>query len=616
MIGLGLVGLVFAIVTILTWRKWPDITTDFGSQLYLPWKISTGSILYRDVMYLTGGPLSQNYHALLFNVFGTSFLTLIVSNLLLATLLLVVVYRNFLAASDTLTATTICMGIVLVFIFGHYGSIGNYNYISPYCHEITHGLILSILAIAFLSYWLARERLHFVLAAGFCAGLVFLTKPEVFAALALCTISAFILFWATKSRGSLLLGSIITFLLAASVPLVAFLFYFHRFETWSESWRSVFFAWMPLVQSSVSNGFYYRWCMGLDTPGFHFTMMLIHFGAVGVFTGLCALIFRGRSPANRVVSILWIAALLATASQFYWLTCGRSLPLLCVTLCVVLCANYKPLSLQKPATFALLWSVFALGMLAKLGLYSRIWHYGFVLAMPAFVAVIYLFLWVLPLLLERYGVHRNLFRAAALSFFALGFAFLFSQSELHYEYKTLPVGEGRDKIMALGPEHGAEGVAVRYTVDWLKTNAPSGATLAVLPEGVMINYLCRRSNPAGYLVWNPAELEAFGQGRMATAFEKSSPDFIVLLHRNSAEFGVALFGQKPEFGLDVMNWIRENYEAACLIGNEPLQESSSFGVKILKRKAARGETTQLSHGLRQDEDATSRTTAPPELVQF
>ena len=45
-------------LTMKTWRKWPDLIVDFGLQMYCPWKLSTGSVLYRDIAYLVGGPLS------------------------------------------------------------------------------------------------------------------------------------------------------------------------------------------------------------------------------------------------------------------------------------------------------------------------------------------------------------------------------------------------------------------------------------------------------------------------------------------------------------------------------------------------------------------------------
>src|SRR5271170_2403194 len=103
--GLGIVAVAFIAATILSWRKWPDALVDFGMQLYLPWKISTGSVLYRDLKYLTGGPLSQYYDAALFKVFGVSLLTLVISNLVIAAGLILLIYRRFLAATGVWTAT-------------------------------------------------------------------------------------------------------------------------------------------------------------------------------------------------------------------------------------------------------------------------------------------------------------------------------------------------------------------------------------------------------------------------------------------------------------------------------------------------------------------------------
>jgi hypothetical protein len=227
--GLALVGGVFALVAMLSWRRWADILVDFGVQLYLPWRISAGEVLDRDVMYFTGGPLSQYFNALLFKIFGVSFRTLIFANLAITAGLLVLVYRRFLAAADRLTATMICLGIVLVFAFQHSDLIGNYNYITPYCHEVFHGLVLSIVVVAWLSSWMEKERIRFALAAGLGSGLVFLTKPDIFMALAVCVGAAFWVGFLYKQTG-FAAKSLVVFLLAGLVPLLGFFALFLRGE--------------------------------------------------------------------------------------------------------------------------------------------------------------------------------------------------------------------------------------------------------------------------------------------------------------------------------------------------------------------------------------------------
>ena len=116
----------------------------------------------------------------------------------------------------------------------------------------------------------------------------------------------------------------------------------------------------------------------------------------------------------------------------------------------------------------------------------------------------------------------------------------------------------------------------------MESNASPEATLAVLPEGVMVNYLSRRINPTKYLIWNPAEMVGLGQNTMAASFRENAPDYVMLIHRDHSEYGVRFFGQEERFGLNLMQWIEANYEPVCLIGNEPLR-NSQFGIKILKR---------------------------------
>ena len=233
--GLAVVAVAFVVAAAVSWRKWPDVIIDYGLQLYLPWRIDHGAVLYRDLHYLAGGPLSQYFNALLFKIFGVSFRTLIFANLAITAALVVLIYRRFLAAADRWTATTICLGVVLVFAFNEYQVVGNYNYITPYSHELFHGLVISILAITFLSDWINKQQMRHVFAAGFCFGLVFLTKPEVFMALAAGVAAAFVIFYVSRGRVGFVVRSAAGFLAAAVIPVLGFFLFFLRVEDWRAS---------------------------------------------------------------------------------------------------------------------------------------------------------------------------------------------------------------------------------------------------------------------------------------------------------------------------------------------------------------------------------------------
>jgi hypothetical protein len=584
-LGLGVVALVFVVATALTWRKWPDILVDFGVQLYVPWQILHGAVLYRDLFYMAGGPFSQYFNALLFKIFGVSFFTLIVTNLILAAAMIFIVYRNFCEASDVLTATIIGAGIVVAFAFAQYTLIGNYNYIAPYSHEAVHGLALSIFAITLLCHWITRERILPATAAGFCAGLVFLTKPDIFIGLAVTTAAACILFY-LKSGARKLGLSAAAFFAAAIVPSLFFLLYFSRVESWRESIRSIFFGWLPLFYGVTKNPFY-RSYTGMDLPLVHVETIVGGFLAIVFVLALYAFVLRwvqnaAWAKSKYITALLFMVPLLIWAVKFDWVRCGWPLPLLCLSSCILIAWNYK--RMERPPIFAFLWSVLALLLLAKLGLLPRIWHYGFALAMPAFASSVYLLFWLLPKLLEKHQVPVGLFRMMIGLVLVIGLGNLFDQSQMVYAQKTATVGSGGDGIVTYNAT-ADKTKAVRAALLWAEKNMPTNATLAVLPEGVMLNYLTRHPNSTPCLDWNPTMLSVFGETTMTDALETHPPDYIFIVDWDSSDFGVGYFGSSADYGLGLMQWIQKNYQAEVLIGSEPLK-NGLFGIKILKRLPA------------------------------
>jgi hypothetical protein len=283
---------------------------------------------------------------------------------------------------------------------------------------------------------------------------------------------------------------------------------------------------------------------------------------------------------------------LALAVVVDWGECGRSLPLLGLSACGLLAMNCRNAATRPAAIFPLLWNVFGLVLLAKLGFFTRISHYGFALAMPAFAGAVYLFVWLLPLRLEqRYQVRFHLFRATAGLVLMTGFVHLFLRSESNYLQKNVPVGRGGDKIMAYGPALDPFHGRVEVALSWVQTNVPPKATLAVLPEGTMINYLSRHVNPTPCLVWLPPVMAVFGQTNMAAAFEENSPDYVVIIARNTSEFGVGYFGYSRGYGTELMQWMEDHYDR--VYPADPTEISTSgnksfFGLQIMRRRPPAG----------------------------
>jgi hypothetical protein len=411
-----------------------------------------------------------------------------------------------------------------------------------------------------------------------------MTKPDLLLALMLTVVCAAALFWQAKRKGKRLGRSLALMAGGGLIPAAVFFLWFFRVEDFQQSVRSVFAAWIPLLTTSAARSPFYRWCLGLDQPWVHLQQAFSQFLRLAGIAAVCAVLCWRKIPAwlACVLAVPVAVGLIKVSWEFNWFNCGHCLPLVCLTLLALLVWRGAKGGWAPPVVFATLWAVWSLALLAKLGFFCRIWHYGFALAMPAFVSGIYLLLWALPLQLERSGARSGLFRGLILLMLLPGLTRLTQSSLKLYSDRTMPIGSGADTILAFNPHFRPVDADVAAALQWVETNLPPRATLAVLPQGAMLNYLSRHTNPCGYPAWNPPELAAFGQEKMTGAFIAHSPDYVIELFVNYGEYGETFFGQDKRFGLEVQQWIDTHYQLVQLIGHDWLKDGQ-FGIKILKK---------------------------------
>jgi hypothetical protein len=321
--------------------------------------------------------------------------------------------------------------------------------------------------------------------------------------------------------------------------------------------------------------------MGLDAPWQHIQQMVLELGGLAVLVGLGA--WRLTRPDMTVWErLIFFITAGAVSINYDWQNCGQALPLLLVGTIILWWSEWSRANTahRHQLIFPALWLGFSFSLLAKLGFNLRISHYGVFLAMPAFLSVFYFLLYLLPRYLERFGLVTKTFRAFILIFLLTGLTHLVIHSSLFYQDKNFPLGTGGNKIVTYDPSVDPTGAAMAAATAWLQSQTTPTNTVAVLPEGVLLNYLTRRANPTPYVVF-AFEIWAYGETKMLAAYKKNPPDYVVLIHRDSAEYGLPYFGQQKGFGYDIMQWINENYQPVWLIGHEPLQ-TNAFGIKILK----------------------------------
>jgi len=579
-----------------TWFKWPDPLVDFGRELYVPWQLSQGKVLYRDIAYFNG-PVSPYFNAVVFHVLGVGLRSLVSVNLLILGSMLLMIWRLWVVIADRLAATLACVLVVTVFAFLQFGDIGNYNFVTPYSHELTHGMALSLGAMLCLGAYLREPRSSWVMAAGLLVGLVFLTKPEVFlAASTSITTGLAAALWvqgATLRRT----GRVVTQFAVSTLfpPLLAFLLLSTAMPP-IEALRGTLGSWIYLFDPQVSGlSFYSRIFGTLDLASNLYAMLvgLIWWGALFGGVGAVALRLRRRSPRRgwmwwpslAVMGIgMWM---LSQRAEVMWDLAfrGLSLEMLMTTIgLLVVVVRDRRDSIVWRTVVRLVVTTFALLMLAKMFLNVTLWHYGFALAMPATLVMVALLASWWPNFIDRRGGCGIVMRAAAVAAAGLVIWTYLHQFSLLSSDKRVLVSRGGDAFWSDAMQYDREGNqfdtvarghAVNLALETL-SRLPREATLATIPEGIMINYLSRRTNPTPYINLMPPEVLMFGQDRILDAFRNHPPDYVLYVQNSSsADFGFKSF--REDYGRQIFQWITENYEPVAT-PTEP-----SYPIVLLER---------------------------------
>lgn len=588
------IALAFAAAMAWTWGTWPDSIVDFGRELYVPWRMSEGEALHRDLAWFNG-PLSPHWNAQVFAWFGAGVWTLVWVNAAIFAGSLALLHFILRRATSAAAATFASLVVIATCGFGQHVGIGNYNQLAPYSHEATHGLFLGLAALAWIVSWGGRGSILLVVASGFATGLVFLTKPETFvAALAGAGAMLALTSWTARFRViralvAFALGGVTAVLLAWSLQIPTL--------GSDLAWRSTLGAWPQLFESSVSELAFYRSGMGVDAP-------LENLGRMGLWAGgavaLAVLAIalgtwiarRTSERAGGGAATLLVALVLGAAwTSLPWSQAARPWPLFAA---LALVAATRATFLHRGvARWPIVAGVaaFALAFLAKMALNARLVQYGFTLALPSTALLCALAWHTLPQSFASRGVPVAVVRSAlALLLVSVAVSSVAATARYHAR-KDVALAGGVDAIRA-----DVRGAVLNATLQWLerqRTASGAAPTVVALPEGVMVNYLARLRNPTPYVNFMPPELLFYGEEWILRAFEANPPDIVLLTHKNTSEYGLPWFGR--DYGQSLMRWVMDNYAPAALFGDPPLgltlsgemplQRAPVFGIRAFVRKA-------------------------------
>ncbi len=574
-----------------SWRKWPDPIADTGTQWFVFWRMSQGATLYHDLTW-NYGPLSAWFDAGLFRWFGPGMMVLVTANLVVYGGIVALAYLAFRKAWGRLGAFTALAVFIMVFSFSRLNGIGNYNYATPYANESTHGMLLLLVTVFVTVWWCHGPSPWAAFFLGLCGGLAVVLKPEFMLAGGLLGICAFIVRWLQRQR----VGVVEFFLvcLGLMLPTLAFTARFAIGESFPAAFVDASQAWwLALVNRRYVAMTQQHVFLGLDHPA---TFALMEAKATGRALLAIGAIWAGGGIANRPWKPVIRGALVIAAGVlvYYfrpepgvtggwangWLYVGSCLPGMVVLIFLLVVARaagqlHRTGRVEEGMMLALALVLAAGAMLARMPLHARIDHLGFYQAALAGMVTAAFMVAEIPRWTGDGSWGRCLATAGSVASLAIGCVMIAKMSHAAHAEQTVPLGEGRDRFYCDGPDVDTTGSLVEWTVEYLRS-VPPRATVFVLPEGAMINYLSRRNNPASAARTEPEWIAQMNQ---------TPPDYVIVGPRNLAEAGIAHYGSSGEPIYPTVQWLQKNnYVIASGQGGDPFDSKSRKGVLILRHE--------------------------------
>ena len=540
-------------MAVTTWLTWPDAIYDFGSHLYIPWQISIGRHLYTDIAYFNG-PFSEYFNAGLFAIFGASIHTVMVANAVVTAGVIALIFTLIQTLSDAVTATAACLVFVIVFAFSRYIGIGNYNWICPYTHEVTHGIALALVMLVCLGTFLRSGKRRWMSAASMLLALVGLTKAEVSAPAMAAFATAVLLHgrisgW--KKTASQLPWCIVPF---ATVLLTVFAAIAINTSS-AAALRALLGSWPWVFNRQIAGLQIYQHGLGTDHLADNLWKML-RVGVVSLFL-LAGVICVSIAP-RRWRSAAWMmffAELLIGIWQWPWaMQIARPWPVfLAAIACLSLIQAWRDRDFN--ASLRAVLSIYALTMLGKMMFNARPWQYGFALALPAAIAGVEAIMGWFPALLVNRGYDRDRARLAG-GFLIAAVVICLYLNQLPQSREPVLIGGNGDQFRA-ELIRGREIETARRQIGAML--APQ-QTLIVMPQGLMLNFLARRASPIAVVNIMPPEVISVGEDQIIQQLDIHPPDLIVLSEIDIRDRAFILTDGNYHYGQKILAWVQKHYK--------------------------------------------------------
>lgn len=556
-----------------TWLRWGNLVIDSGVEMYTPWALMSGKVLYRDLFY-PFGPFTPYFHALLFGLFKPHLYLLFASGLVTCVLTAWLIQRLSARHLPPQLGALVALVFVLANAFGYYSLNNIFNYIAPYSYTAIHSMLFCLAALWFHGRHLETRRFPLrALAFGFLF-LALVTRYEIGLMLVVAMGFGALLEEPPGGAGRRRLLRVTGLLSIPLLAAAAVYFLFFTAARGSGFWEAFVGLFSAHDFSGGPDGFY-SWALGIDQPGESFRgIALSAIATVGsgtLFGAAVACLSRLKSRLNPAVAL----GCLGLAAGFGWLGIQshriviphlaiRYLPLLAAALVFFYAwrARRSTGFRRRDAVMLATLALFSFLALLRVLLRTDFNFYGFYLTVPGLILSQVFFLRELPAILPWTTIRRSVRIGFVLHGLLMAFTLQGYAQEARRELLTLEVRSvrGNMRVIDAPPMR-----CLSRLIDLLNNRPDPKAGLVVLPEGVGVNFLAGLENPLYLNIYLPFDLAPAGTiDSIIRQMELRKPEYVIEVERTVTEFGSKGFA--ADYGRPIRDYLERTYS---LVHHEP-----------------------------------------------
>ncbi len=537
----------------VSWQRWAIPIVDCGREMYVPWRIAEGDVLYRDLFFVYG-PLIPYWHAVLFRVFGVHLDVLYAAGVVVGPAHALVVYalgRRIM--SDALAAAA--AALVLVECVFH-PSID--NLVFPYSFNASYASLLNLTSVwCLLASDRGRRRALVMGAAVFVAASALSRQELGLAAIAFFACHAIVCVRAARERWW-------TFATAAALVVVLVGAGYGACAWQVGRGRLIDDSLLPR-RMLEQMGEFERFTVGTVWEPALVASLVVHavlcLAGAGALVGLVHVAERRRRGAGALVATLlllgavlspWSAAVIEFAYR------GR----FHLTNAIVL-GTAAVLAARRPSadTWDLRWITIAAALQTwRSPLFGGVSVYS-AFYLPAGIVVL---CWLLGdgAAALAHVRDRRVWARAATTVVAAWCALVFLVSARIFR------GEISERVETeRGTLYVAHVIAPVFTglLDVVRSSTRPGEPVLLLPEDNAAQFLTGRPSVHRYYQLIPGILDADGEREVIASAEREGVRLVSISNQTATDYGATYFGL--DFDREIFAWVQSRFRLARRLGN-------------------------------------------------